>query len=95
MITKTESHDIGVGMHVENTNDEKQPIHSGDIATQLVDNYFQHSVTPQHDRECLRRIDLVLMPIMFLSFALQYLDKACLTGAALFGILEDLDLLKL
>jgi hypothetical protein len=44
---------------------------------------------------CFRRIDLVLIPVMFTSYAFQYLDKACLTGAMLFGILIDLDFLKL
>ena len=66
---------------------------SGDIATHLVDADFSNvTVTPELNRKCLRRIDLMLMPIMFISFGLQYMDKTCLTGAALFGIVEDLDL---
>jgi hypothetical protein len=66
---------------------------SGDIATHLVDADSSNvTVTPELNRKCLRRIDLMLMPIMFVSFGLQYMDKSCLTGAALFGIVEDLDL---
>ena len=94
MSVKPESTAIGHAVHVERNN-QKQPIDSGDIATKLVDNYTHDSITSQQDRECLRRIDLVLMPVMFISFARQYLDKACLTGAALYGILVDLDLVKL
>ena len=62
---------------------------SGDIAAQLVDNVVAGKITPEQDKRCLRRVDCFLMPVMFLSFALQYLDKTCLTGSALFGILTD------
>ena len=68
---------------------------SGDIATHLVDAAASSvTVTPELNRRCRRRIDLILMPMMFISFGLQYMDKTCLTGAALFGIVEDLDLYK-
>lgn len=80
--------------HVEGLTDEKV-VTSGDIATQLVDIFNQSNITPAQDSQCLRRIDLVLMPVMFLSFAVQYLDKACLTSAALFGIIQDLDLYEM
>ena len=66
-------------------------IHHADIAFD-----FDESVvlTPVEDKQCLRRVDMVLMPLMFISFGLQYMDKACLTGAALFGIIEDLELFQ-
>jgi hypothetical protein len=65
-----------------------------DIAAQLVDDAVAGSISLEQETAVLRRIDLFLMPVMFLSFALQYMDKACLTGAALFGILSDLKLLE-
>ena len=68
---------------------------SRDVALQLVDVDTASDFTPAEDRSTLRRIDAVLMPVMFLSFALQYVDKACLTGAALFGILPDLGLVQM
>ena len=80
--------------HVEDLKNENENT-SGDVATQLVDIFNQSDITPAQDQRCLRRIDLVLMPAMFLSFAVQYLDKACLTSAALFGIIEDLHLYKM
>jgi hypothetical protein len=66
---------------------------SADIATTLVgEGGCNVLITPEMNRKCLRRIDFLLMPVMFISFGLQYMDKACLTGAALFGIIQDLDL---
>jgi hypothetical protein len=66
---------------------------SGDIATTLVgEDGCNVLITPEMNRKCLRRIDFLLMPVMFISFGLQYMDKTCLTGAALFGIIQDLDL---
>ena len=64
-----------------------RPHLSHDVATQLVDVVIAGDITPEEERNTLRRIDYVLMPVMFISFALQYMDKSCLTGAALFGIL--------
>ncbi|KAK9326708.1 hypothetical protein V1520DRAFT_377054 [Lipomyces starkeyi] len=74
---------------------EKPTNNYGDIAGQLVDVSQQSTITPDEDQRCLRRIDFVLMPVMFISFAMQYLDKACLTSAALFGIIPDLDLYQI
>lgn len=68
---------------------------SGDIAAQLVDTAIAADITPEQEKAVLRRVDMFLVPVMFLSFAFQFLDKACLTGAALFGILTDLDLLQM
>ncbi|CZT05536.1 related to allantoate transport protein [Rhynchosporium agropyri] len=68
---------------------------SGDIAGLLVDTAIATAITPEQEAAVLRRVDMFLVPVMFLSFALQYMDKACLTGAALFGILPDLDLIQI
>ena len=80
--------------HIEGPHNEKLA-NCGDIAGQLVDVDRQGNITPDDDRRCLRRIDIFLMPVMFVSFAIQYMDKACLTAAALFGILPDLELFQM
>ena len=80
---------------VSNIKDEFKFQHSQDVATQLVDTAVAGDITPEEERSALRRIDCVLMPVMFISFALQYMDKSCLTGGALFGILTDLHLFEL
>ncbi|KAI9375213.1 major facilitator superfamily domain-containing protein, partial [Aspergillus egyptiacus] len=66
--------------------------HIDDAAQYVNDNIG--TLSPEDEKRCLRRVDMVLMPVMFVTMALQYMDKACLTGAAMFGILTDLDLLQ-
>jgi hypothetical protein len=50
--------------------------------------------TPEQERKYLWRVDLRLMPLLFLTWGLQYVDKGILNSAAKFGILEDLDLVR-
>jgi hypothetical protein len=67
-----------------------------DVAVALVGGGPHHvAVTPALERKYLRRTDVLLMPVLFISFGLQYMDKTCLTGAALFGIIQDLDLYQI
>ncbi|KAL2830163.1 major facilitator superfamily domain-containing protein [Aspergillus pseudoustus] len=40
----------------------------------------------------LRKIDFFLMPLLIITFLLQYVDKVILNGASQFGIIEDLEL---
>merc|ERR1711939_398856 len=44
------------------------------------------------ERRLLWKIDLLLMPILTITYGLQYYDKALLSSAAVFGILDDLNL---
>lgn len=46
-------------------------------------------VTPDDDRRVLRRIDLVILPIMLSVYFLQGLDKATLSYASVFGLIAD------
>ena len=68
---------------------------SRDVALELVDMDVAADFTEEEGRSTVRRIDLVLVPLMFVTFALQYMDKSCLTGAALYGILPDLELVQM
>ncbi|KAK0532069.1 hypothetical protein OC834_002727 [Tilletia horrida] len=43
-------------------------------------------------RRLLFKMDALLMPILVISYGLQYYDKAILGSASLFGILKDLEL---
>ena len=45
-----------------------------------------------NDRHVLRKMDFFLMPLLIITFMLQYIDKVILNGASQFGIIEDLDL---
>ncbi|KAM0416001.1 hypothetical protein ACHAPT_013056 [Fusarium lateritium] len=46
-------------------------------------------VTPEDDARVLRRIDLVVLPLMLAVYFLQGLDKATIAYASIFGIIED------
>lgn len=49
------------------------------------------SIQPLSEREekaIIRRIDLCLLPLMFFSYLLQYLDKTTLSYASILGLLS-------
>lgn len=46
-------------------------------------------VTPEDDNRVLRRIDLVILPIMLTVYFLQALDKSTLAYSSVFGLIED------
>ncbi|KAM5376317.1 hypothetical protein ACJZ2D_005539 [Fusarium nematophilum] len=64
----------------------KEPETSGEILD-LNDSY-----TPEEEKAVLRKIDTVILPFMCFVFFLQYLDKQSLSYAAVFGLIEDLNL---
>ncbi|KAF2503227.1 MFS general substrate transporter [Lophium mytilinum] len=46
-------------------------------------------IIDEEEKRILRKIDLHLMPLMFMTYALQYLDKITLGYAAVYGLRED------
>lgn len=50
------------------------------------------TISPADDARILRRIDLALLPLMLSVYFLQALDKATLSYASIFGLIEDTDL---
>ncbi|BGP17937.1 hypothetical protein JCM10213_003945 [Rhodosporidiobolus nylandii] len=44
------------------------------------------------EKRIVRKLDWMLMPVLLVSFGLQYWDKAVMGSAAVFGLLNDLDL---
>ncbi|GAA5827780.1 hypothetical protein JCM5353_006415 [Sporobolomyces roseus] len=44
------------------------------------------------EKRVVRKVDLLLMPLLTISFGLQYYDKAVLGSASIFGIIKDLGL---
>ncbi|KAL6244912.1 hypothetical protein RBB50_008440 [Rhinocladiella similis] len=49
-------------------------------------------LSPEEDRAILRRIDLRLMPLLTISYMLQFIDKQTLNFSSIMGIMTDLDL---
>ncbi|GAA5955885.1 hypothetical protein JCM3765_000028 [Sporobolomyces pararoseus] len=46
----------------------------------------------EEEKKVLRKLDWLMMPLLTISFGLQYYDKAVLGSASIFGIIKDLDL---
>lgn len=72
---------------------EKAIIRDGDAAL----SFLQGEAVPGeaetiNDRKLVRKIDWMIVPLMFLCYFLQYLDKSLLNYAAVMGIREDLNL---
>lgn len=42
------------------------------------------------ERKVVRKVDAILLPIMLVSYGLQYYDKSVLGTAAVYGIIKDL-----
>lgn len=64
----------------------------GDVGAAIVGNTVFTEVSAADNARVLRRIDVHLMPIMFVSYGLQFVDKAILSSAAQFGVITDLHL---
>ena len=62
-----------------------------DIAASVVPEYAQ-PWNKQVERRVVRKIDLILIPIMWIGYGLVYYDKAILGAASVFGLTTDLKL---
>uniref|UniRef100_A0A0B7KN60 Major facilitator superfamily (MFS) profile domain-containing protein n=2 Tax=Bionectria ochroleuca TaxID=29856 RepID=A0A0B7KN60_BIOOC len=51
---------------------------------------FQYQLTPEDDARIRRRIDLCLIPIMTVTYCLQFIDKNTLVDAAVLGMTQDI-----
>ncbi|KAL4895504.1 major facilitator superfamily domain-containing protein [Aspergillus ambiguus] len=52
----------------------------------------EFAYTSEEDRRVLKKIDMVILPMLCSVFFLQYLDKQSLSYAAVFDLITDLDL---
>ncbi|KAL8942665.1 MAG: hypothetical protein Q9216_001519 [Gyalolechia sp. 2 TL-2023] len=62
-----------------------------DTATAIVSDHAVE-LEKSADRRVRRKVDLFLIPVMWVGYGLVYYDKAILGSAVLFGMTEDLDL---
>ncbi|KAL6716822.1 hypothetical protein ACLMJK_004734 [Lecanora helva] len=62
-----------------------------DVAATIVSNHAE-SFHPAIERKVLRKIDLYLIPWMWVGYGFVYYDKAILGSAVLFGMTKDLSL---
>jgi hypothetical protein len=50
------------------------------------------AITASDNKRILRKLDLVILPILLWIYFLQYLDKATLSYASVFGLIDDTNL---
>ncbi|KAL2840759.1 major facilitator superfamily domain-containing protein [Aspergillus pseudodeflectus] len=74
---------------------------SSDIDTKKTDLYemsgdkdygVADTMTTEDEKKLVRKIDMHLMPLLIVSYGLQYLDKTSLSYSAILGIRQDLNL---
>lgn len=76
--------------------DADKPRAHGDKAAEFLEaNAPGHEhmvITPEENKRILRKIDLALLPILLCIYFLQSLDKTALSYAAVFGLIDDTNL---
>jgi hypothetical protein len=71
----------------------KPPFNDADKALDFLRSEAEVGETDLIDeKQLIRKIDFMIVPIMFGCYCLQYLDKSLLNYASVMGLLEDADL---
>ncbi|KAL6229997.1 hypothetical protein BDW75DRAFT_234755 [Aspergillus navahoensis] len=86
----------GKADHIEKTTEHPTAIDTThtDEAMKVLARYSRdESWEPSDEKRLVRKVDWRLLPLLCLTYRLQYYDKAMLSQAALFGLREDLGLL--
>ena len=65
---------------------------SRDIGARIRTNGTESDYTHAERRRFLLHVDMIIMPLLFISYGVQYMYKALLSNAAQFGIVQDLSL---
>ncbi|KAI4624325.1 uncharacterized protein J4E87_005826 [Alternaria ethzedia] len=68
----------------------EEPSNNGDEALKFLKNAHNvGALTPEDERRLVRKIDWMIMPLMWCCYCLQYLDKTLVNYAAVMGLYED------
>lgn len=68
----------------------EEPSKNGDEALEFLKSAHDVGVlTPEDERRLVRKIDWMIMPLMWCCYCLQYLDKTLVNYAAVMGLYED------
>ncbi|EXJ92787.1 hypothetical protein A1O3_01339 [Capronia epimyces CBS 606.96] len=63
-----------------------------DEALRFVEKHEGFSYTVEEDKAVLKKIDRHLMPLLFVSYLFQYMDKSIMAQSLVYGLREDLGL---
>jgi MFS family permease len=74
---------------VETTESLHKPTHGKDKAAELLAANDRIVVTSEDNKRVLRKIDLIILPILLSVYFLQSLDKTTLSYASVFGLITD------
>lgn len=66
----------------------RTPSGKGDDALNILSDKIRH-VTPEENKRVLRKIDRHVMPVLFIIYFLQFMDKQILALTSVFGIVRD------
>ncbi|KAF2092555.1 allantoate permease-like protein [Rhizodiscina lignyota] len=64
----------------------------GDKAAELLASEGRVYVSAEDNKRVLRKIDLVILPLLLIIYCLQSLDKTALSYASVFGLIQDTNL---
>jgi hypothetical protein len=73
----------------ESINKPTQTARGKDKAAELLAANDRIVVTPEDNKRVLRKIDLIILPILLSVYFLQSLDKTTLSYASVFGLISD------
>ncbi|KAJ3526207.1 hypothetical protein NMY22_g10260 [Coprinellus aureogranulatus] len=68
--------------------DDGSPAIQGDDALNIVSDTIRY-VTPEENKRVLRKIDRHVMPVLFIIYFLQFMDKHILALSSVFGIVRE------
>ncbi|TLD31823.1 hypothetical protein E2P81_ATG07313 [Venturia nashicola] len=71
-----------------------ETVHHDEAVKVLATYHGEETWEDAEEKRLRRKLDWKLMPILCITYGLQYYDKAMLSQAALFGLRVDLDLMK-
>ncbi|KAK6378864.1 hypothetical protein LTS17_006567 [Exophiala oligosperma] len=78
---------------VEDALEKVDTVHNDEAIKVIAQYHGEETWTAKEEQQLRRKINWRLMPILCITYGLQYYDKSMLGQAAIFGLVEDLNLI--
>ncbi|KAL4744406.1 hypothetical protein BDW72DRAFT_212690 [Aspergillus terricola var. indicus] len=93
MHERLQSHSISKDLPVgDDLRETKQYLERLETQDDGLGQIMEVAATPEEERRVVRKLDMILIPMMGLCYMMQYMDKLALSQATLFNLREDLNL---